>query len=359
MLVMKGLLRSATLTMCCIAFIATTTLVGQVSSKSFGGMFIHEGGSMSIFGSHSFEKGGNGLLPGVIATSRDNERGFLNFSEGSTWSGASDAQFVDGFVRVLHSDAFTFPIGTNGKYRPISISGGAYTSAAYYEGLPPGITIDKNGKGIRSHKTLNSEVAKNATIMNVSDQEYWEVDGESPVKLSLTWNVNSNIQNFTEGDLNSLSIIGLKDGVWEVVSSNVDKRVIDGSRFDRTFTKDESNLYIGSISTTDHIVPNDYDYFTLASVNTDNVLGNFAMDFYPNPKVLGNPLNINFRLPNTNGGTVRIYTADQILLIEQDVTGLSGELVIPKVANASGAYIVSITDDQGNSQFKNLIIVSK
>ena len=122
------------------------------SSKVYGEIFIPDNSSISIFSKHNFHDG-NGLYPGQISTERDNNKGYINFSRGSSWVGASDMQYIDGYAKVYHNEAFTFPTGANSRFRPVAISGASRTSAAYYDNDPSFI----NESGTSKLEPLHSE----------------------------------------------------------------------------------------------------------------------------------------------------------------------------------------------------------
>ena len=108
----------------------------QSQSTSFGNTFVHNDGESVIFGTHDFDEGSAGALPGIVGTQRTTNNaqyGIIGFSDDSPgWKGTGDDSHVDGYVKKYGDDAFVFPIGDNGKYRPIAIDGGNETTAAYF-----------------------------------------------------------------------------------------------------------------------------------------------------------------------------------------------------------------------------------
>jgi hypothetical protein len=94
-------------------------------------------------------------------------------------SGASDLGYVDGPLRKIGNDAFTFPIGKNNFYRPASISAPSNTAhhftAEYFQ-------VDPN--------TSYDVTLKDATLDHISRCEYWIIDrtnGASNVNVRLSW----------------------------------------------------------------------------------------------------------------------------------------------------------------------------
>ena len=220
-----------------LALVATSfgSLNAQ-SSKSFGEIFIPDNASVSIFNKHNFHDGGNGMYPGVIATERENQKGYINFSAGSSWVGASDMQHVDGYAKVYHNGSFTFPIGANSKFRPIAISGATQTSAAYFDNNPNNINEDGTSK-------------TEPIIQRLTALEYWDVNGSIATQLTLTWDTKSEVEILTDSDLDKLTIVGWRNNQWEVIPSSIDRFTLDNSSSRAQMGLEIAEFAKGSIST--------------------------------------------------------------------------------------------------------------
>ncbi|TXI68171.1 MAG: hypothetical protein E6Q41_04540 [Cyclobacteriaceae bacterium] len=115
---------------------------------------------------------------GVMLTTSTN---ILNFANGATVTGGSNVSHIDGPVRKTGTNAFSFPTGDGGFYRPISIS--APSNAAHF------FTAEyfKAGHAFGGPSTYA------AGIVTVSSCEYWMLDrnpavGGSNVSVTLSWN---------------------------------------------------------------------------------------------------------------------------------------------------------------------------
>jgi len=126
------------------------------------------------------------FIKGIVVASQPTPESMTNMvlmENGSGWTNASDMSYVDGFVSKTGKDAFTFPIGDGGYYRPASISSPTAATdcfAARY------IYVDPNTVGYKRAERVNS-------ITRVSDKEYWVVNrtaGTSDVQLTLSWDVS-------------------------------------------------------------------------------------------------------------------------------------------------------------------------
>ena len=100
----------------------------------------------------------------------------LHFLNASTATSASNSSFVDGPVRKIGNQAFTFPVGDNSLYRPLSIS--APSNAAHFF----------TARYFNQDHLVNGGNAFYA----VSRCEYWTLDRNtgpsSNVSVTLSWN---------------------------------------------------------------------------------------------------------------------------------------------------------------------------
>ena len=102
------------------------------------------------------------LTNGKLSTSSTN---LLTIADNATCTGASSVSFVDGPMRKIGDEAFTFPIGKGGMYAPIGISGGTGTA-----------TDEFTAEYIRSNPQTDYGINYAAGINHVSFVEYWHLD---------------------------------------------------------------------------------------------------------------------------------------------------------------------------------------
>lgn len=114
------------------------------------------------------------LVSGILSTPN-----MIIINEKVIVDGNDNNRFIDGKVRKIGNEAFTFPIGKNGIYAPISITAPSLTTdhftAAYYPNSNPSYPV----------------AAKTAPLVSISDAEYWMLDrtnGNSNVAVTLSWN---------------------------------------------------------------------------------------------------------------------------------------------------------------------------
>ena len=330
-----------------MTFVMMGISLNAQSSKIFGEIYIPDNSSISIFNKHTFHDGSNGLYPGVIATERSNKKGYINFIYGSSWVGASDMQHVDGYVKVYHNEPFTFPVGANSKFRPVAISGGARTSAAYYDNNPNFI----NEAGTSKIEPL---------LSRISEVEYWDIDGGIGTQVTLTWDTRSNIESLTENDLTRLTIVGWRGNQWEEIPSSIDRFTLDQTSASAKMSNEIAEFALGSITTNEAIRPGDYDYFTLGALNPNTMARvQPQFDVYPNPISLTINPSLNYQFASEEGGTIRIYSPTNTLVMEQEVSGTRGIVNLVNPIEKAGVYVIGIVDKNGSSTYQKLVVVEE
>jgi hypothetical protein len=234
----------------------------QAQEGSQGNTTIFGGAEMTFFANHNFATGGGGTQPGVILTQREaGNFGVLNFAGANLIStNASDAGYVDGYVRKYGTGAFIFPVGDNGNLGPFAASADG-TMGAYFHS-DPNTAVTSNlftGTDYAALPTggpfATSSMGANLDI--VSSVEYWDIDGTGATPLTLTWDAGSAIATLTSSQLNKLTIVGWNGTQWVAIASKVDVTSILGGT---------SDLTAGSITTTAAVVPNSYTAYTFASL---------------------------------------------------------------------------------------------
>ncbi|MBO9613373.1 MAG: T9SS type A sorting domain-containing protein [Dyadobacter sp.] len=248
-----------------VAVSAALLLVGhlaQAQEGSQGNTTIFGGAQMTFFSNHNFVTGGGGAQPGVILTERAaGNFGVLNFSgDNLTSTGASDAGYVDGYVRKYGAGAFIFPVGDNGALGQFGASAdgvmGAYFHADANTAVTSNLFTGSNYAPLPNGGPFpTSSMGTNVEV--VSTVEYWDIDGANATPLTLTWDAGSAIGTLTSSQLNKLSIVGWDGTQWVAIPSKVDVTSILGGT---------SDLAAGSITTISPLAPDTYTAYTFASL---------------------------------------------------------------------------------------------
>lgn len=244
----------------------------QAQSGSFGSTFVSSGGEMAIFGQHNFITGSGTINAGIVGSERQPVIGVYSFVDpNGSWINASSTAFMDAYVRTYNAGAFTFPIGDNNVYRPAAVSASsntAPTTAAYF-GVDPTTAITSNLAG-GSYGVLPTggpfpTTSKAANVGTVDNVEYWDIDGTTPAKITLTWDANTPIATMVGTSLSRLSIVGWNGTQWVVIPSSFDVSSLIQTTSASAFTGPASVVASGSITTTSAIVPDTYTVYTLAA----------------------------------------------------------------------------------------------
>lgn len=136
-------------------------------NKSGGSATLNTDASITINGT---------FTDGVLFTSATN---YLNFADNATVTGGSNSSHIDGPVRKTGNDAFSFPTGDGGFYRPISIT--APTNTTHYF----------TAEYFKASQAFGGPSTYPTGIITVSSCEYWMLDrspGGSNVSVTLSWN---------------------------------------------------------------------------------------------------------------------------------------------------------------------------
>jgi len=353
-----------------IALIVTLSLSimsylgAQSGVSSFGNAYIPANSEVGLHGNLIFNNNGAGTYPGIIITNRNSVNpGALVFAKTASWDNAADHQHIDGYAKVYHDDAFTFPIGNLGYFKPVSISGGFGTMAAYTFDNPYKLPFISGSLTSRASESDDT----NEETLNVSEVEYWDIQGKNPTAITLYWDTNSEIGQLANDDLTALTIVGWKGSSWEIISSSVDNNVLDISQSSVSKNGSESSIYNGSI-TSDAIIPNDYDVFTFAAISSVGNDGNvefgselndenIELTVFPNPTTNLSEVNIDYDIRDISSDAyLVVYNALGENIYKRLLVQDKAIMQLPYAENASGLYHIGIATENGSKMFKPVVI---
>ena len=231
---------------------ANQNITGDVSTPpDFGGLTINKASNrvtllvpISVSNQLSFVSGRINTSSTYMLTVLDN----------ATVSGASSSSHVSGPCRKEGDDAFTFPIGAGGVYRPIGITAPATTGSQF-----TGRFYFDDSDATYSH------ASKDGSLDHLSHCEYWTLDrdaGSSSVSVTLTWNTTScGVTN-----LSDLRVARWNGSMWK----------------DHGNGGTSGNTVTGSIVSSSAITS--FSPFTLSSSTTENPLPVNLVHFSASPK---------------------------------------------------------------------------
>ncbi len=255
--------------------------------------------------------------------------GIFSVEAGSLWG--SSTEYVNGQVSALGTGISTLPVGNNGVYAPVVADHTGNLQAAYFNSSP-----GSGGLG--------------ANVNAVSDVEYWELSGNAVI--TLPWNAASNMTDLVTnngGVLNSIAIVGLDGGTWNLVSAPL-TNAVTGDLTSGTVTSDASNEV--NLST--------YSQFTLG-IDNEVVLGLDELFITNGIDIVHNPVRsaetiqfisennlseLNAELYDITGKQIRTY--NNIIL-------LNGFGALDRTSIGGGIYFLKFIH-QGKQGVKKIIL---
>ncbi|WP_169749211.1 T9SS type A sorting domain-containing protein [Flavihumibacter petaseus] len=211
------------------------------------------------------------FVTGVVNTTAAN---YLGFAGTANWTGASSLSYVDGPVRKTGTTAFTFPVGDNGVYAPIHISGGGGATPAtqFTNALNNinGAAPTYEGQYVASSPlpTFPNTVppVSSGLPVAVSNQEYWTLryvgtapyrDPQDDANAPFIWLSFEDQRSGGLTEPSSIGVVNWKTNTWDVLGgSNATTTAPDGLTYTRAtaaaYTVADNNP-VFTIGTTNHI----------------------------------------------------------------------------------------------------------
>ena len=184
---------------------------------------------------------------GTITTPRATPSVSVAFLDDATYATPAATRHINGYCSKIGNDSFYFPIGDGKQLRPAAISKPVRENtvfrAAYFKTNPSVATLPIGAP----FPTNQFE----AGILKVSNVEYWDVDGSTPARITLTWNAASLIDNLTTNGFSELVVVGWNGRQW--VNLGNEGKI--------------GNFSAGYV-TSKIVVPNDFQAFTLAAARS-------------------------------------------------------------------------------------------
>lgn len=184
-------------------------------------------------------KGSVDFQDGIVQV--DSLAGMLTFHAGAKALNPSDTSHADGYVEKIGKDAFVFPIGDKGVYRPARISS------------PPNEKDIYQSKYISwDHQFFKSHAETSTSIIKLNTTEYWKVEkptnSSGAIMLTLSWDERTTTADLLDNPEENLHIVR-----WD----EKEERWVDQGGVVSVDTKE--------ITTPARLT--DYGYFTLAKVD--------------------------------------------------------------------------------------------
>ncbi|OSY87724.1 hypothetical protein WH52_09855 [Tenacibaculum holothuriorum] len=202
------------------------------------------------------------FISGKVITPRNNKNISLDFINYRLYAGEGDANHVDGYSSIISDTEFTFPIGDDDRLRVMRIpdqNSITIFKGAYYFSDP-----NSTQPNFSNNTFTTSE--KQIFLQNISNIEFWDLDGSAETTVTLTWDNQSDITTITN-DLRQLRVVG-----W----NETEQKWIDLGQ-----SNINGDLNQGEI-TSNIFIPNDYVVITLGSAANTDDLANDNIYISPN-----------------------------------------------------------------------------
>lgn len=240
--------------------------------------------SVGVTNSHNF-------IAGKIITPRENANISFEFLNDAIYAGESNTTHVDGYATTTTGLGYVLPVGNGKKLSPITIKNNITepVTAAYY-----------------SHN-FNTDT-KETGLKNVTHIEFWDIQGNEAVNITLSWDTASNLSELTNSTEN-LSIVGF--------SKQTNEWVALGN------LKTTGNLSEGTITSLS-FVPSHYEAITIGSTTT--------VDNGPEEVIIADAKIIKTNVFDTAGRLVKTFKGSE----EVDFTGLNKGVFITNTYLSNG-----------------------
>ena len=169
------------------------------------------------------------LISGDVQTPRDVSVQFLSFTNDSFYTGESSVSKIDGYGAVRNKQDFIFPVGDASRIRPLTIASMAIQPQVKCAYFPE----DPNSPKSLSQSFETSKASR--PHLQVSDKEFWRLEGSIPARVTLSWDVYSNVAGLAQF-LTELKVVGWSKATQQWV--NLGNTEVTGGRDYGTITSD-------------------------------------------------------------------------------------------------------------------------
>lgn len=293
------------------------------------GVMLHTG--MSIASNTNF-------IAGNFVTPRQQRDIYFNFLQNAFYVGESNLSKVDGYATLNNEQNFIFPVGDSEQLRSLTLNStgtNSFAKCAYYLESPTNPT---------SFPESFDPTKKPRTMGDISEVEFWHLEGSVSSNIQISWNERSNMAALT-GEVEKIIPVG-----WSIAG--------------RSWVNLGAASVVGDLSQgfliSENFVPDDYAVITFASEATAKEL--LTLDNYlvtPNGDGVNDALYIE-ELELSNDDTISIFNRQGQKVYEEDnytngFTGYSNvdNLVINRAAglpNGVYFYVIAMKDLKLNYQ---------
>ena len=206
------------------------------------------------------------LTDGIIGLE---ESDVLVLPDGVTVTGGSDTSYVDGAIVKEGNDAFTFPLGKAGNYRPITMTAPGSTTDSY------AVSYDH-----RNPNRIIGDGFGNGSLQYLTPIDYWQVEqnnGTNNVSWTIGWEPEDGYNNFTTSDLR---VAGWDGSGWDDLGAvSVTGDTASGTMTTSAAVELDTISYLALGSISSNMLPRGIDATVTALVEpTDTTFGVLSIE---------------------------------------------------------------------------------
>ncbi|MCF8275576.1 MAG: T9SS type A sorting domain-containing protein [Flavobacteriales bacterium] len=158
----------------------------------------------------------------------------VSLDDGIVLPTATDNSYVEGAVKKIGNDAFTFPVGRNGIYRPISIT------------APSTVTDAFTGEYFESNSDwINSHASKASSLDYLSTNEYWTLTrnvGSSTPVVKLSWDTVTSC--VMDPSLSARHVAGWNGTQWDDLGNGATTGTADKGTISTSSGVSDFNMFV-------------------------------------------------------------------------------------------------------------------
>lgn len=189
---------------------ALQTIQGFIKPLQFDKVILENSNSL-LLRVPVFNTGNLDFRKGIIATPKATPSVNWTFGDDATYVNASNNRHVMGYVGKIGNDTFAFPIGDGQRLRVLSISSpsdvNSVFQSTYFKGSPSSATLPVTAP-------FPIKNVADTSALKISNEEYWDLDGSAPIRISLTWDALSRVDILSENDISRLVVAGWDGTQW-------------------------------------------------------------------------------------------------------------------------------------------------
>ncbi|MEO1012175.1 MAG: gliding motility-associated C-terminal domain-containing protein [Bacteroidota bacterium] len=253
---------------------------------------------MGILLQQSLDNSNNtNFISGDFRTPRSQNGIAYTFLEDAFYVGDANMSKVDGYAQIVNQQNFTFPVGSEEQLRPLILNSqdiNPTAQCAYFL---------ENPNFPQSFDTPFESERKTRDLGAISTTEFWYLEGTVPSTISISWNIDSNLELITE-DPAGIIPVGWKKETrrWESLAG------------EDTAVGDLEQGFITSAV----FIPDDYEVITFGSLPEPPQF--ISLDNYlvtPNGDGINDSLILN-ELENAPNNEVHIFDRFGIKVFQQE-----------------------------------------